>query len=71
MKPKRTKLPPPEFFRYQKFLSDATGIPKVKCCKCGKKMGNGIHDLKLDLIYCFGCADEDGVKGKEGKCETI
>lgn len=62
MKSKRTKLPPPEFFRYQSFYSDIAHANQEKCCKCGKKMGNGIHDLKLDLIYCFGCADEDGIK---------
>lgn len=62
---KRTKLPPPEFFRFQKFLSDVTHANQEKCCLCDRSIGNGIHDLGLDLIYCFRCADEDGVKEKE------
>ncbi len=67
MKRKRIKEPPPEFFRFQKFLSDMDDVPKVTCCLCGRSIGNGIHDLELDLIYCYGCADEDGVKEKEGQ----
>ena len=63
MKHKRIKIPSPEFFRYQQFISDSN-TPKVICFGCDKETTRGIHDLELNLLYCFDCANEDGVKKK-------
>ncbi len=58
---KRIKEPPPEFFRFQKWYNFFTDKLE-RCCVCERSIRKGIHDLKLDLIYCFDHADEDGPK---------
>lgn len=61
---KRIKEPPPEFFRFQKWINFFSDKREC-CCVCNKSIRMGIHDLLLDKIYCQEHADEDGPGGDE------
>ena len=58
---RRTKIPPPSVFRYQQFMNDVVEDENDICSLCKREISCGVHDLKMNIIYCYECADDNGI----------